>query len=282
MLDAVDDALMAVNENEEISFCNRACEVLLGYRPQELLGSPLKKVFPGDAGESLTPLMADLSGDTALSGSARIHPGLTLYCADGRRIASDVLQTLMEMEDELLSVLILRPETSRGGEALPVPAMALIEEMNRNRDRLQSLEESLNGLIPKVLEGHPGFLRELRAIDAALDQVSHALSDDRDIEDRRRLIVAVMTLSLDYWAEATGTMKVDLAEQSGLWKVYTNLDGWERTQTLDRYLDVQTLPRKPRRRQVIRTAEFVLAACDTESGLRQRLEAALTNLRILS
>jgi len=26
----------------------------------------------------------------------------------------------------------------------------------------------------------------------------------------------------------------------------------------------------------------VLAACDTESGLRQRLEAALTNLRILS
>ena len=91
-----------------------------------------------------------------------------------------------------------------------------------------------------------------------------------------------MTRSLDYWAEDTGTTKIELAEKSGLWKVYTNLDGWRRTQTLDRYFNIQTLPRKPRRHQVIRTAEFVLAACDTESGLRERLEAALTKLRILS
>ena len=42
MLDAVDEALMAVNESGEISFCNRACEALLGYPPQALLGNPLE------------------------------------------------------------------------------------------------------------------------------------------------------------------------------------------------------------------------------------------------
>ena len=281
MLDTVDEALMAVNENEEISFCNSACNALLGYRPQELLGSPLMKVFPEDAGESLKPLMADISGDAAFSDPAKIYTGLTLRDADGTPVIRDILRTTMEMEDEILSILILRQETSPPGERLPVPAMALIEEMNRNRDRLQSLEEALNGLTPKVLEGHPGFLQNLRAIDTALDQVSRSLSDDRDMEDRRRMIVETATLCLDYWAEATGTTKIELAESSGLWKVYTNLDGWERTQTLDRYLDIQTLPRKPRQRQVIQTAEFVLAACDTESDLRDRLEAALTRLRIL-
>lgn len=64
--------------------------------------------------------------------------------------------------------------------------------------------------------------------------------------------------------------------------MYTNLDGWERTQTMDRYLDIRTLPQKPRWRQVVRTAEFVLAACDTPSDLRDRLEAALIKLRVLS
>ena len=48
--------------------------------------------------------------------------------------------------------------------------------------------------------------------------------------------------------------------------IYMNPNGWERTQTLDRYLTLSTLPKQPRRRVVIRTAEYVLKHCPGETG----------------
>jgi hypothetical protein len=83
-----------------------------------------------------------------------------------------------------------------------------------------------------------------------------------DTKDLRPLGAALLNLALELWVEETGKTKVDLARESGLWKVYMDADGWERTQTLDRYLDLLTLPSRPRWRQVTRTVSFVLAAIE--------------------
>lgn len=72
----------------------------------------------------------------------------------------------------------------------------------------------------------------------------------------------------------------DLTRQSGLWRVYTNRDGWERAQTLDRYLDTVTFPEKPRWRQILATADFVLTVCQKPSELRNHLEPTLSKLRM--
>jgi two-component system sensor histidine kinase ChiS len=89
-----------------------------------------------------------------------------------------------------------------------------------------------------------------------------------------------MTCALDYWTESTGLTKAELARQSKLWKIYTNLDGWERTQTLDRYLNIETFPQKPLWIKVLKTADFVLANGKALSPLRTRLEILLTKLRV--
>ena len=77
-----------------------------------------------------------------------------------------------------------------------------------------------------------------------------------------RLAVKVMQLALGYWYEATDPDKAALAMESGIWKTYTDRNGYSRTQTLDRYLKEETLPRQPRRKWVNQTAVYVLSACN--------------------
>lgn len=82
------------------------------------------------------------------------------------------------------------------------------------------------------------------------------LQDPQTPEGRRQLAVTAMNLAIEYWTETTGNNKFELARESGLWKVYTNHDGWERTQILDKYLDINTLPNRPRWKLIMATCDF--------------------------
>lgn len=69
----------------------------------------------------------------------------------------------------------------------------------------------------------------------------------------------LMNLSLTLWEDSTGESKVELAQQSRLWRV--TLDGGScKTRTLDKYLSVTHIPANPRWRIVIKTVNFVLEA----------------------
>lgn len=70
----------------------------------------------------------------------------------------------------------------------------------------------------------------------------------------------------------TNKSKVDLARMSGLWTVYSNLDGWERTQTFDKYLSIEKFPKSPNWKKILQTVEFVLGNCDNESDSPERDE----------
>jgi len=93
------------------------------------------------------------------------------------------------------------------------------------------------------------------------------------------LIVDLMNRTIHYWVESTGRTKADLAEESEIWRVYPDRNGWRRTQTLDKYLDIHTLPKSPRIAQVLQTAYYVLKTCWTPSARRDQLEAAIKRVR---
>ena len=98
----------------------------------------------------------------------------------------------------------------------------------------------------------------------------------------RERLVEVMALSLRYWIQTTRTTKLELAEQSGLWTAVADKEGTWRTRTLNRYLQVSTLPKNPRWRQVSQTAFFVLQQCPNQAPqLRTELESKLKNLERL-
>jgi hypothetical protein len=108
------------------------------------------------------------------------------------------------------------------------------------------------------------------------------LLHQRDLENFRRKLIDLMLFSVQSWEFSTNTSKLELAEESGIWKITID-DGRLRTRSLDRYLSLKNLPKKPRWRQVLRTARFVLNECDLDQPSRlvlsEKLQAVVLHLR---
>lgn len=182
----------------------------------------------------------------------------------------------LELEDEELSVYLIGQSDS---DIVPNRSViSFVEEINRNRARVRSLEKIFAGTTPEAINSNRDLRHDIEMIDTALEQMGRMLLDDEDSEKKKQLGMEVLVLAIDYWAECTKTSKFELAEESGLWKVQINPDGWKRTQTLDRYLDYKTFPQNPRWNQIVKTADFVLIRCHKPSGLRNRLELTLQKL----
>jgi hypothetical protein len=116
---------------------------------------------------------------------------------------------------------------------------------------------------------------DLHAEDAHDEATPDPLAAD---EGFRRAIVEVMTRALDCWQKTKRKGKIELAEDSGLWRVYMDRSSLQ-TRTLDKYLLVETLPRNPRWRDVVRTAEYVLRNAADPIPERDALVQALAALK---
>ncbi|QSP96368.1 hypothetical protein LPB19_08335 [Marinobacter salinisoli] len=96
-------------------------------------------------------------------------------------------------------------------------------------------------------------------------------------EDTRAVLVELLRRSLNLWERHSGKSKIQLAEDSGCWRVY--LDGsTPKTRTLDKYLNERTLPRNPRWRLVVRTANHVIAQCPLAPQERSELERLIARV----
>ncbi len=278
LLDSVDDMVITVNESREISFYNHSAAQLLGVDDDTLLGHGLEELFDAAWVEKLEALSVRQQKGENGEGATCSLAGLEVTKADGGTLQVDVIATLLILEDEALQTLILRvPQT-----VTPSPSpetVNVIAAVNRHQKRLRGLENALNGLLPRLQSDAPEVVNEIRTLDQALADVEKNLHTSTENE-RRRLAVQVMQLSIDYWYEATDLDKVDLARESGIWKLYTDRNGYTRAQTLDKYLSEETFPRRPRWKSISNTAVYVLAACTTPSPLRDRLEHALAALRL--
>jgi two-component system sensor histidine kinase ChiS len=276
ILNGIDEALLAVNEAEEITFCNRSCEALLGQGADALLGRPVRELLR-DAGAGGGAVRRCLDG-----GAGEELGPIALARGDGSECQARISLTPLELDDEPICLLVVRDlarvRDGSGAQEL-AQSLAAVERINQNRARLRSIQSSLHGLAPVAEQGHPGFLQELRLIDDALERVGRDLLQRETHASRRHLAVEVMTCALECWTRSTGLTKADLATQTGLWRTYTNRDGWERTQTLDRYLRIETFPQRPAWSKVMRTADFVLSSAPGDAALRSRLEVLVDRLR---
>ena len=139
---------------------------------------------------------------------------------------SDVMEELQFLQKQLIQ--IQEPQKEILSRALD----DLLEELCFTSWQMESLHSSIDGALTKVFENDTGF-------------------------QLKEILVRLMTLTLQHWEEATGNSKLELAEQSGIWKVHLD-KGYFRVRTLDRYLSVPSLPRYPRWKDVTRTVRFVL------------------------
>lgn len=111
------------------------------------------------------------------------------------------------------------------------------------------------------------FSRSLNSLDV----------DKNDTAAMRPLVVDVMELCVKTWIRITGSNKVEFAEQSQIWKV--NIDsGRLRTRSLDKYLALNTLPKQPRLKNVIKSCHFMLSQQKLNSSERELIEGYLSRI----
>ncbi|MPX91323.1 HAMP domain-containing protein [Salinivibrio sp. VYel1] len=130
---------------------------------------------------------------------------------------------------------------------------------------------------------------EIGRLASALSHLKHSLratyfSPSSTINDKEtqahqpesihRRLVDAMNLALAAW----GGDKIGLAEKSGLWRVYQDKGSFQ-TRTLDKYLHVETVPKTPRWRNVVRTLDFVLKHTSEQSPHYQALKQAQLDIQ---
>ncbi|MBD3240386.1 MAG: hypothetical protein GF331_07360 [Chitinivibrionales bacterium] len=274
MLQSVDDPVCAANAAGELIFCNRAFAELADRAAEGLLGTPMASIIAGEWCASCEP-----SADPLRQGQAAAAK-LKVIRSDGSRLQVWANCLTLGGEQECISVLVLR--TQRQPRAThSQPPLTLIRELTRNRRRLQSIRNSFASITPELMREHGEALDEqLSRVDTLLGEAVSLAGVDGSATDRTALAAEVMHLAHTCWNDATGTDKIALARKSGLWKVHMNQDGFQRAQTLDRYLDASRFPTHPRWNTVIATAEFVLEHCREPSVTRERLQSRLQRLRL--
>ncbi|WP_102505036.1 HAMP domain-containing protein [Salinivibrio kushneri] len=104
--------------------------------------------------------------------------------------------------------------------------------------------------------------------------IKHKETHVHQSEGIHRRLVNAMNLALAAWDGD----KVDLAEKSGLWRVYQDKGSFQ-TRTLDKYLHVETVPKTPRWRNVVRTLDFVLKHTSEQSPHYQSLKQAQSDIQ---
>ena len=236
-------------------------------------------LFPSKKNPGLEQLKLCLD-KTTLSPEALYHPGISIKGGGNRIVKVDITLSLLAVEgEEFWFMFFSHSAQGRGTRASIDHSARFIEKLNLNRDRLTKLETTLQCLTGNDWEERSDISEGIKAIDRLLDELARQSDKSPGDELPHDHTVTVMNLTVDYWVASTKTSRVELAEESGLWTVYIGKDGWARTQTLDKYLSKSTLPSRPRWKNVVNTADFVLTACSDNSPLRQNLEKALVRLR---
>jgi DNA-binding response OmpR family regulator len=87
----------------------------------------------------------------------------------------------------------------------------------------------------------------------------------------RKTSVDLLKLSLYIWERLTDSDKIELAEKSKIWLASIDKCGTYRTRTLDRYLRQETLPMRPKFRDIVDTAYFVQKSCTPPPELALKL-----------
>ena len=247
--DNLESAILALDPDKRVTLTNRRAEALLGASGRRFGGKGLVELFP-PLGTKVEEMLAKGLGTARFEWHT---PGA------GKADWQMTLQPLGEKEGWMVQLSPLE-----GGSTLAaLPALSDLSDLG---------EVLVQG------EGEK-LLREVRNLPPRFDSVELAETDDQELDGMHKDMVELMLMGLRYWTQTTGKGKVELAEESGIWNATVDANGTYRTRTLDRYLKYANFPQKPRWRDILQTAYYVLQHCPNQAlGLRKELEERVARL----
>ena len=141
-----------------------------------------------------------------------------------------------------------------------------------DKQRTNLMESALSLLANYAMIGDKQHLQQLRELGGEYTRLADTIlkPTHNKTEHIRDLVVSIMLEALQHWSLITKKSKFDLAEESGLWRVYLDRSTLQ-TRTLDKYLHIDTLPKTPRWRIILSTVDFVLTRSSSSDSSHQRL-----------
>lgn len=149
---------------------------------------------------------------------------------------------------------------------------ALVTDVRLNS---QDPEQVLDIWLTNISRGEPiAVINMVKHGESTAQKPINSLLTEQDFQHK---LVDLMFYCVEFWETTTQSTRIELAEKSGIWRVSID-DGRLRTRSLDRYLSVQQLPKKPRWREVLRTAHYVIAECKLDTEQENTINLKLTAL----
>jgi tetratricopeptide (TPR) repeat protein len=269
ILDKTNEPLACFDESGRIVYHNRMFAQWLANEDASMVDQALGNLLP----ELFQVVSEALADGEANAGGTLIDDMAVTVDGDERRFA--VWLSRLDHRDGF-HVIVIQAYSDQ-------PVQDSAKDTARLRKQLTDLRR-FQELSPRLLEslgqlsesGSTDLARLLNDLDALnSSQLERAVSDQStESTEYQQALVSLMLAAVETWEESTGLTTIDLAEKSGIWLVAID-DGRLRTRTMEKYLTVQRLPRRPRWRQVVRTCRYVLIHCKLSAERRERLNALL-------
>ena len=211
----------------------------------------------------------------AATASAAAAFDCTLSELEQRKLAQVVGESVADWAQALVETASL----AGGGDGNSDLGVTELDDPHvRLHCRNLDLEEELGVLLVERMGDADGaFLPATLASEPSATEPMAAAGHDDSRHALRSSLVDLMQASVDAWERVTRKSRVELAEASRVWRITVD-DGRLRVRALDRYLRADTLPARPRWREVLRTAYFVLAEVPLDAEQRRRMEGRVEAL----
>ncbi|SMY37260.1 Sensor histidine kinase TmoS [Photobacterium malacitanum] len=240
LLDSTNEAIICVQNEGRIRYANGAAGKLFKRAPELLERYTIDDILA-------TPLPITATDNHHFNGLLNYYIG--------------------DQQQQLMTAVINLPIESG------LKQMFVFDSQGPSADhRINLLENAIDVLSEFAFNGDKNNLQQLRELGGEFTRLADKLGDGEHnkTEIIRQLLVDSMKAALLFWEAESHKSKFELAEESGLWRVYLDRSTLQ-TRTLDKYLQLETLPKTPRWRTVINTIDYVLERCPQSNTARQEL-----------
>ncbi|MBU3914842.1 response regulator, partial [bacterium] len=279
LLDVWENAIIIVDSQKKIRFFNYRAEQIFDYETHQIVSQPLERLLPHQSN-----IIPELGPENRLFGSntaqtVNVRYEVTASKADRTEFPLEIILTAIKVKEETSYALICR-EISTSTAIEKKPDLDIAKELTRNHQKIQTMQTAFDSALQFFNQEGKHLVSELRNIDQIMEEAFSQLPKEEINRLFRETIVGLMKTSLDFWTATTGKDKVEMAEESKIWRVYLDV-GTYQTRTLDKYLDIDNLPNNPRWKDVEKTVKFVLQTGPEPHPLRTSLQASLSKLNAL-
>jgi len=271
ILDISENALIAINENQEIVYFNQQAENIFEYQREILLNQSIENLLTPGFLENYQKIIDTIDHQVKDDLFFKANQILNIRTQKGSDVLLKTAITTFELDDERIYTFIINEASGTNFDSqinqlskadgqldqiLPKGVLLeLLKEQLNKTESIQFMEGIFDNIIRYLVKSGTDLIPQLRKnIDS--DGQSRSVSFYQQ-DKFRTALVDLMTLSINCWKELTGKSKWQLAEESGLWKAYLD-QGVYKTRTMNKYLKIDKLPQNPKWNRVIDTAEYVL------------------------